>query len=58
MSWTRLAPRSISVLVKKFEKSIAGKLSDSQVESLNTLFADQARLEAFRVTEFMSLLVR
>ena len=48
----------IPVLVKKFEKSIAGKLSDSQVESLNELFADQARLERFPVTEFMSLLVR
>ncbi len=48
----------IPVLVKKFERSIAGKLSDSQVESLNELFADQARLEAFPVTEFMSLLVR
>ncbi len=48
----------IPVLVKKFEQSIAGKLSDSQTESLNELFADQDRLERFPVTEFMSLLVR
>ena len=48
----------IPVLINKFEKSIAGKLSASQVESLNELFADQERLERFPVTEFMSLLVR
>ena len=48
----------IPVLVKKFEQSIAGKLSDSQIESLNELLASQERLERFPVTEFMSLLVR
>ncbi len=48
----------IPVLIDKFETSIAGKLSASQVESLNELFADQERLERFPVTEFMSFLVR
>ncbi len=48
----------IPVLIRKFQRSIAGKLSDSQIESLEELFRDQQRLERFPVTEFMSFLVR
>ncbi len=48
----------IPVLVDKFRRSIKGKLSESQAESLDDLFSDQARLERFPVTEFMSFLVR
>ncbi len=48
----------IPMLIDKFRTSITGKLSASQVESLNELFDDQERLERFPVTEFMSFLVR
>ena len=47
----------IPVLVKKFESSLKGKISDSQFEKLTALCAEQEKLEATPVDEFMSLLV-
>ncbi len=45
----------IPVLVNKFEKAIAGKLSARQCGTLNALCGDQKKLEATAVTEFMPL---
>jgi 2-methylcitrate dehydratase len=45
----------IPVLVKKFEAAIAAKLSAKKCAALNHLCADQARLEATPVQDFMSL---
>ena len=47
----------IPVLVKKFEKSLEGKLGERQFELLAAACADQAKLEAMPVDEFMALLV-
>ncbi|HKV97549.1 MAG TPA: bifunctional 2-methylcitrate dehydratase/aconitate hydratase [Gammaproteobacteria bacterium] len=47
----------ISVLVKKFEQAIAGRLPAKQCEALKVLCADQKKLEATPVTEFMKLWV-
>jgi 2-methylcitrate dehydratase len=47
----------IPVLKKKFETSLSGKLKEGQWESLNALCADQARLAATPVDDFMALLV-
>jgi len=47
----------IPVLVKKFESSLKGKISDGQFDKLVELCADQERLEATPVDEFVSLLV-
>ncbi|HEY4127657.1 MAG TPA: bifunctional 2-methylcitrate dehydratase/aconitate hydratase [Gammaproteobacteria bacterium] len=45
----------IPVLVNKFEKAIAGKLSARQCAAINALCGDQKKLEAASVTDFMSL---
>jgi 2-methylcitrate dehydratase len=45
----------IPVLVNKFEKAIAGKLSARQCAAINSLCGDQKKLEAASVTDFMSL---
>ncbi len=47
----------IPVLKKKFETSLSGKLKEGQWDKLNTLCADQAKLAATPVDEFMALLV-
>jgi len=47
----------IPVLVQKFEKSLKGKLSDTQFDKLRSLCADQAALEATPVDQFVALLV-
>ncbi|MDE1886676.1 MAG: bifunctional 2-methylcitrate dehydratase/aconitate hydratase [Gammaproteobacteria bacterium] len=47
----------IPVLVKKFEQAIAGRLPVKQCEALKVLCADQKKLEATPVTEFMKLWV-
>ena len=43
------------MLVKKFEAAIAAKLSAKKCAALNHLCADQARMEATPVHEFMEL---
>ena len=45
----------IPVLVNKFEKAIAGRLSTRQCAAINALCGDQKELEATPVTEFMAL---
>ncbi|HKT31879.1 MAG TPA: bifunctional 2-methylcitrate dehydratase/aconitate hydratase [Gammaproteobacteria bacterium] len=47
----------IPVLVKKFEQAIVGRLPAKQCEVLKALCADQKKLEATPVTEFMNLWV-
>jgi 2-methylcitrate dehydratase len=47
----------IPVLKKKFETSLSGKLKEGQWDKLNALCADQAKLAAAPVDEFMALLV-
>ncbi|HSN16760.1 MAG TPA: bifunctional 2-methylcitrate dehydratase/aconitate hydratase, partial [Gammaproteobacteria bacterium] len=44
----------IPVLVNKFEKAIAGRLSARQCAAINAVCADQKKLEASSVTDFMS----
>ncbi len=48
----------IPVLRKKFEQSVAAHFSPKQTESIKTLFADRARLEALPVQEFVAGLVK
>jgi 2-methylcitrate dehydratase len=43
------------VLVKKFEAAIAARLSAKKCAALNAMCADQAKLEALPVNEFMEL---
>ncbi|HEV2333442.1 MAG TPA: bifunctional 2-methylcitrate dehydratase/aconitate hydratase [Gammaproteobacteria bacterium] len=45
----------IPVLVSKFEKAIAGKLSARQCAAIKELCGDQKELESASVTDFMSL---
>jgi len=45
----------IPVLVKKFEKAIAGKLSARQCAAIEALCGDQKKLEAAAVADFMAL---
>jgi 2-methylcitrate dehydratase len=47
----------IPALVRKFEQSLKGKLSERQFKALKSLSTDQQRLEATPVDEFMALLV-
>jgi len=47
----------IPVLVRKFEHSLRGKLSERQFKALRSLCSDQNRLEAMPVDEFIALLV-
>jgi 2-methylcitrate dehydratase len=47
----------IPVLVRKFEHSVRGRLSERQFAVLTSLCADQHRLEETPVDEFMALLV-
>ncbi|HET7921137.1 MAG TPA: bifunctional 2-methylcitrate dehydratase/aconitate hydratase, partial [Gammaproteobacteria bacterium] len=47
----------IPVLVNKFERAIAGRLPDTQREAVKALCADQAKLEATSVPDFMALWV-
>lgn len=53
----RRRAEGIPVLVNKFEKAIAGRLSVRQCAAINALCGDQKELEATPVTEFMSLWV-
>jgi 2-methylcitrate dehydratase len=48
----------IPVLVRKFEASLKGKLSERQYKALKSLCADQQKLEKTPVDEFVALLVR
>jgi 2-methylcitrate dehydratase len=48
----------ISVLVKKFEASVAAHFSAKQTESIKSLCADRARLERMPVHEFVAGLVK
>jgi 2-methylcitrate dehydratase len=48
----------IPVLIDKFERAIAGKLSARRCAAINTLCADQARFEATPVQDFMGLFAR
>jgi 2-methylcitrate dehydratase len=45
----------IPLLVKKFEQAIAGRFSAKQCEAIKALCADQKKLEAVPVTDFMAL---
>jgi len=45
----------IPVLVNKFEKAIAGRLSARQCTAINALCSDQKELESTPVNEFMAL---
>ena len=47
----------IPLLVRKFESSLKGKLTDSQFKTLKSLCADQEKLEATPVDDFVALLV-
>jgi len=47
----------IPLLVRKFEHSLKGKLSERQFTMLTSLCADQQRLEETQVDEFVALLV-
>jgi len=53
----RRRDEGIPVLIGKFERSLEGKLSGEQFAALSDICADQARLEAMPVDEFMALLV-
>jgi 2-methylcitrate dehydratase len=47
----------IPVLLRKFESSLRDKLAERQFKALKSLCADQEKLEATPVDEFMALLV-
>ena len=47
----------IPLLVKKFENAIAGRLPPRQCEAIKALCADQKKLEAVPITDFMTLWV-
>ncbi len=47
--------QGMPLLVKKFEEAIAGHLPPKQCEAIKRLCADQKRLEAASVTDFMKL---
>ncbi|HRP87708.1 MAG TPA: 2-methylcitrate dehydratase, partial [Gammaproteobacteria bacterium] len=47
----------IPLLVRKFENSLKGKLTDAQFKGLKSLCADQEKLEATPVDDFVALLV-
>jgi len=47
----------IPLLVRKFETSLTDKLTDSQFKALKSLCADQEKLEATPVDDFVALLV-
>jgi 2-methylcitrate dehydratase len=53
----RRRAEGIPVLVRKFETSLKGKLSERQFKVLKSLCSDQQKLEAAPVDEFMALLV-
>ena len=53
----RRRAEGIPLLVEKFEHNLATRLSPKQCSTLNMLCADQARLEAVPVDEFMALTV-
>ncbi len=52
----RRRKEGIPVLIEKFKRNIATRLSRKQCERLNQLCASQSRLEKTSVTEFMELL--
>jgi 2-methylcitrate dehydratase len=45
------------VLVKKFERSVAGHFQPKQTESIKALFADRKPLMAMPVSDFVAKLV-
>jgi 2-methylcitrate dehydratase len=47
----------IPLLVRKFETSVKGRLTERQFAALKSLSTDQQKLEATPVDEFMALLV-
>lgn len=47
----------IPVLLRKFESSLMGKLTDNQFKALKSLCADQEKLENTPVDDFVALLV-
>ena len=47
----------ITPLVRKFENSLRDKLTEAQFKTLKSLFADQEKLEAMAVDDFVALLV-
>jgi 2-methylcitrate dehydratase len=47
--------QGIPLLVKKFENAIAGRLSPTQCEAIKGVCAEQKKLEAMPVTDFMKL---
>ena len=51
----RRRAEGIPVLVRKFERAIAGRLPPRQCEAIQTLCADQKKLEATPVPDFMKL---
>jgi len=53
----RRREEGIPVLVDKFERSLESKLTERQFSALRELCADQTRLEATPVDEFVALLV-
>lgn len=53
----RRREEGIPVLVDKFERSLENKLTEQQFSALRELCADQTRLEATPVDEFVALLV-
>ncbi len=53
----RRRAEGIPLLVRKFENSLKGKLTDSQFKALKSLCADQEKLEATAVDDFVALLV-
>ncbi|MGD8976480.1 MAG: bifunctional 2-methylcitrate dehydratase/aconitate hydratase [Gammaproteobacteria bacterium] len=53
----RRRDEGIPVLIGKFERSLEGKLSGEQFTALREICADQERLEAMPVDEFVALLV-
>ena len=53
----RRRAEGIPLLVKKFENAIAGRLPLRQCEAIKALCADQKKLEAVPITDFMTLWV-
>jgi 2-methylcitrate dehydratase len=51
-------PEGIPVLRKKFESSVLAHFSPKQSETIKTLLADRARLEAMAVQEFVAGLIK
>jgi 2-methylcitrate dehydratase len=54
----RRRAEGIPLLVRKFERSVAGRFAPAQSERIRSLFADRERLESMAVHEFVAAMVK